>query len=102
MVEELFKRRSNGWSAAVLPGKRSADESEEALDLRPTAMENAKSNGAKIVYFRGEFVVSLRRFVLMQENGGSSCDLHVRLSPGHCSSMNCYSGTQKNGNDLGM
>ena len=57
MVKEVFKRRSNGRSA-VLPGKRSADESEEALDLRPTAMEDAESNGAKIVYFRGEFVVS--------------------------------------------
>jgi len=41
----------------MLPGKRSADESEEALDLRPAAMENAESNGAKIVYFAGKFVV---------------------------------------------
>lgn len=94
MIEGVFKRRSNGWSAAVLPGKRSADESEKALDLRPTAMENAETNGAKIVYFGGKFVVSLRRFVLMQENGGSSCDLHVRLSPGHCPSVNCYTGNR--------
>lgn len=56
-VQEAVKWQFGG---VMLPGKRSADESEKALDLRPTAMENAESNGTKIVYFAAQICCLLQ------------------------------------------
>lgn len=75
----------------MLPGKRSADEGEKALDLRPTAMENAEFNGAEIVYLRAVFVVFLNG-VFLQGTGRPPRDAVIRSL---CSLHNCYTGCQK-------